>query len=146
VIVVQRKKRILVVTSDAGSARFFECARVGGPLVEDLSKPMHAEPPTPRSKPPRVHDRMGPGRHIIEARRTPRAAAEADFLKRVADRINAEIENFDALILCAPPRPLGALRAGLSDVAHERMSAEVAKDYLHETAADLSAKLQNAIA
>jgi protein required for attachment to host cells len=142
---VVRKKRILVVTSDAGSARFFECARIGGPLVETEAKAMRAEAPKSRSKPPRVHDRFGQGRHVIEARQTPREASESEFLRSVADQINAEVERFDELVLCAPPRPLGALRAHLSEKARERLRSEVAKDYLHESAIELSEKLEQAI-
>lgn len=142
---VVRKKRILVVSSDAGSARFFECARIGGPLIEIEAKAMHAEAPRVRSKPPRVHDRLGPGRHVIEARQTPRDAAEIGFLKSVAGRINEDAECFDEVVLCAPPRPLGVLREHLSKAVRERMSAELAKDFVRQSGAELSRALERAM-
>lgn len=92
-----------------------------------------------------MHDRFGPGRHIIEARESPRDAAERVFLERVAARIDDDLDRFDELVMCLPPRPLGILRGLLSRVANARVSMEVAKDYLHESTNGLAEKLRRAV-
>jgi hypothetical protein len=78
--VPQTKRRILVVTADAGAARLYECARLGGPLRRVSEKTIQVASTVTRDRPTRVHDRLGPARHAVEARRSPRLAAEEHFL------------------------------------------------------------------
>jgi protein required for attachment to host cells len=140
-----RKKRILVVVVDGGAARFFEASRLGGAVAELEDRRLRAPtPPLPASKPVRVHDRFGPGRHSNEARQAPRAAAETRFLSEVAAAIDPGVDQFDEVVLCAPPRALGVLRAHLSDSVRARLSREVARDYVRETPERLSALLASA--
>jgi len=141
-MVVSAKKRILVVAADAGAARFFTAEHRGGALTEREDRALQASPPAERAKPPRVHDRFGPARHVIEARQPPRAAAEAQFLKRVAESIEDGVENFDEIIVCAPPRALGLLRANLGQAVRQRLRAEIAKDFAHETPSGLAQRLK----
>ncbi len=131
---------VWVVVADGGAARFFESAKRGAPLSERLDLATHAPRPAPsRERLPRVHDRMGPARHNIEPRRTPRSAAQDEFLKQVAAAINAaaEAKDFKVLIIAAPPRPLGVLRKHLSAPARQSLTQALAKDYVHATAAEL---------
>jgi protein required for attachment to host cells len=137
--VPQPKRRFLVVTADAGAARWFECARLGGPLRQIGEKTKPASP-AERDRPFRVHDRFGAGRHAVESRRSPRGAAEEHFLGEVAETI--ALEKFDALVLCAPPKALGILRQRLPKAATERIVLASAKDYLHETPPELALRLE----
>lgn len=132
------KKRILVVTANAGAARLFECARIGGPLLQ-VGEMSAQAPPTARDRPFRAHDRFGTGRHAIEARRSPRLAAEERFLSEVAEAV-AE-RTFDALVLCAPAKALGFLRQHLPDRLRERIVLTSPRDYLRETLTGLAARL-----
>lgn len=135
-----------IVVADGGVARFFERARPGANIVEreDLALRIEeAEPP--RDRPMRVHDRMGPARHAAESRQSPRVAAEAKFLKQVGDFINSGAENgaFEALVLCAPPRPLGSLREALSKHARDKTKAELNKDLTHVPAHEMNSRLHD---
>jgi hypothetical protein len=72
--------RTWIVTADAGSVRIYERVGSGGDLVELANRMMQAPPiPQSRSRMPRVHDRVGPGRHAIEKRTPPRAAGIIAF-------------------------------------------------------------------
>jgi protein required for attachment to host cells len=57
--------------------------------------------------------------------------AETDFLKQIAFKLDDLIRDNDAsnIVLVAPPRALGTLRANLSIEAQAVISAEIAKDY-----------------
>lgn len=134
------KQRILVVTADAGGARLFECTRLGGPLRQVGEKNADLAPVAARDRPFRVHDRFGSGRHAVEARRSPRAAAAERFFAEVADAVVKE--SFDALVLCAPSKALGVLRQKLPDDLAERTILAAAKDYLRETPANLAKRLE----
>lgn len=70
---------------------------------------------------------------------------------RFAWRIAAHIEErarrnrFDAVILIAPPRTLGALRPALGPETGRRLLREINKDLTKLPLADLTEKLKNAI-
>ena len=135
----QPKKRILVVVADARAARLFICTRLGGPLRQIAEKSMPPPPPA-RDRPFRVYDRFGSGRHAVEPRRSPLAAAETRFLAEVAEAVANE--EFDELVLCAPPKALGVLREHLHDEVNGRIVLTSAKDYLRETPLDLAPRLK----
>jgi protein required for attachment to host cells len=135
----QPKRRILVVAADAGAARWFECARLGGPLRQ-VGEKTKGPDAAQRDRPFRVHDRFGAARHAVEARRLPRSAAEERFLAEVAQAI--ALEKFDALVLCAPPKALGVLRERLPESVRDRIILASAKDYLRETPSDLAMRLE----
>lgn len=140
-----RSKRILVVIADGGAARFFECARIGGPVTEFEGRRLEVGPPPEvTSRPPRVHESVGPARHAIEPRQFPRDAAEERFLKQVAEAMGEGVEQFDEVVVCAPPRPLGILREHLPASVRQRLKAEVAKDYVKHAPHELSAALEGA--
>lgn len=136
----QPKQRILVVTSDAGRARLFECTRLGGPLRQVSEETADLAAFGARDRPFRVHDRFGPGRHAVEPRRSPRAAAAERFFAEVAGAVAKQ--KFDALVLCAPSKALGVLRQQLPDGIGERIILAAAKDYLRETPANLAKRLE----
>jgi len=141
----KRSKRILVVAVDGGAARFFEGARLAGPFVELETRRLTAAAPASAPKPTRVHDRLGPARHAVEARLSPRAAAEKKFLGQVAKAIDEGLDRFDHWVLCAPPRALGVVRRQLSEDARSRLHAEVAKDYVKEKTERLGALLTECV-
>lgn len=65
--------------------------------------------------PPRVHDRMGEGRHVIEAHTPPREKSARQFaamLASVLEHAHAERRCHD-LVLIAPPGFLGMLNTAL---------------------------------
>ncbi len=137
-----RRKRILFVVADGARARFFEGARIGGPLKELEAQEMHAAPvEAARSPLPRVHDRFGPARHAVEPRRSPRTASEAHFARQVAETTDQLAAGFDEVVVCAAPAVLGLMREYLSDDVAGKLAAEFAKDYVRQAPVDLSASL-----
>lgn len=96
-----------------------------------------------QDRPPRSFDSVGAGRHALDGGRNLHEAEEEKFLKRVADRVTeAERRNdFDHLVVAAPPRALGLLRSLLSEAAQARVRAETPKDLLDEDAPQLRERL-----
>lgn len=97
----------------------------------------------PQDRPPRSYDRVGQGRHAIDKGRNLHEIEEEKFLKRVADRLGeAQKRNqFDHLIIAAPPRALGLLRSMLPANTQDRICATTAKDLLGEDAPKLRERL-----
>jgi protein required for attachment to host cells len=96
-----------------------------------------------QDRPPRAHDRFGPGRHAMDQGQSLHEQEEERFLKRVAQRLEeAEArKEFDHLVIAAPPRALGILRAALAAPVKARIRAEADKDIVDEDAATLRARL-----
>src|SRR5690606_30959514 len=101
-------------------------------------------PPEVTSRQPRVHESVGPARHAIEPRQFPRDAAEERFLKQVAQAIGDGVEQFDEVVVCAPPRALGVLREHLPNSVRQRLTTEIGKDFVSRTPTELSAALEGA--
>lgn len=98
----------------------------------------------PQDRPPRSYDRVGAGRHAMDKGRSLHEQEEANFLKRVTERvIEAEKQRaFDHLVIAAPPRALGEIRELLPKAVNDRIRAETSKDLLHEDADKLRERLQ----
>jgi protein required for attachment to host cells len=69
------------------------------------------------------------------------------FVGRMIAMLSESLERkpFDRLIIVAPPRVLGLLRAQMSDALQKRVRAEVAKDLIHESEARLREHLAEAL-
>ena len=135
----------LIVVADGGVARFLSRARPGARLAELVDVRMGAEAMEPaRDRPPRVHDSVGSGRHAIERRPNPHDAAEDAFLQSVAEKTHEliRLNKISQLVLCAPPRALGVLRAALSPQARERLTLSWDKDITKETPAEIDKLLR----
>lgn len=96
-----------------------------------------------QDRPPRSFDRVGAGRHAMDGGRSLHEMEEEKFLKRVADRLGEaeKRKEFDHLIIAAPPRALGLLRDMLSPNAKSRIRADLSKDLLGESTAQLRERL-----
>lgn len=75
----------------------------------------------------------GVGRHGMEPRTDPKRHSEYDFAREVAQVLGeaARDRKFDRLILVAPPKALGDLRAELPKHAQDRVTHEVPKDLVN---------------
>ena len=75
----------------------------------------------------------GRDRHAVSPRTGPRRHLEEEFMRRVAGELDraAEAKYYDRLVLVAPPRALGMLRAGLGSHASALVSRELHKDFVH---------------
>jgi protein required for attachment to host cells len=137
-----------MLVADGRRARVLVEQRRGAQLEEPSDWAMEIsedELYDPQDRPPRSHDRVGQGRHAVDKGRNLHEAEEEKFLKRVAERLGeAQKQNqFTHLIIAAPPRALGLLRAMLPANAQDRVCATTAKDLLGEDAPKLRERLQD---
>jgi len=136
----------LVVAADGGTARFFTWSKPDDHLAEHDNLRM-AVPPSngERGPAPRVQDSTGHHRHRIERRLTAHDANEEKFLADVAIRIESLMKGFSAtsLILCAPPKALGSLRAALNKASQDCELATIAKDLTKESVMQLDRRIRN---
>lgn len=126
--------RTWVLVADAGQSKVYENLGPGKGLNEVRGEAMeHDLPPTREigtDKPGRTFDSGGEGRHAMAPRVDWHEQAKSEFAKSVAARLNkAQQKNrFDRLVLVAPPKMLGELRAALSDHTAKHVSGEINKD------------------
>lgn len=94
-------------------------------------------------KPGRAFDTGAGGRHAMEPRSDPHELAKRGFARRVAQLVNdaAARDAFERLVLVAPPRTLGEIRAEIAPPAAERIVAESAKELMKLPRAKLEAQL-----
>ncbi len=99
----------------------------------------------PQDRPPRSFDRTGAGRHAMDKGRSLHEQEELNFLKRIAGKIaDAEKQNdFEHLVIAAPPRALGTLRELLPANVKARVRAEASKDLVDETQDQLRDRLSD---
>lgn len=96
----------------------------------------------PQDRPPRTFQSVGSARHAIN-KGTLHEKEEANFLKRLAERLGeaAKQQQFDHLVLAAPPRALGELRELLPDAVQSRIRADLPKDIVAEDTGKLRERL-----
>ena len=135
-----------ILVADGRRARVLVEPRRGATLEEPADWAMAIGPDElydVQDRPPRSFDRVGAGRHAMDKGRSLHEQEEEKFLKRVADRLGeAERHNqFEHLVIAAPPRALGLLRNLLTPGAKARIRADVSKDLLDEPAPKLRDRL-----
>lgn len=92
-------------------------------------------------------DAAAQGRHAYEPPTDPRRKEQAQFIGTVAEVLeNAAHEgSFERLVLIAPPKALGDLRASLSKNVMRMVSAEIPKDLVNVPIHDLPERLQDVL-
>ncbi len=126
-----RKRKTWFIIADGGRARFVERDEQGAyrtisSFVSTELKASSRDLATER--PGRVHESATTARHAIEPKTDPKEAAKEDFVRYVADQVQSEQENFDDLVLVAPPRVLGQLREMLAKSVADAVTWDLAKD------------------
>jgi protein required for attachment to host cells len=144
-----KKKRLCYVIADGGRARLVErddagaFRTVSSFVSTELHKKAHE---LGRDRPARVQESAGPSRHAVEPRRDLREAAKEDFIRTVADELDAlqSEGKFDTLMLVAPPGVLTELKSALGKATSELVVDELQKDLTkvpdHDLPAHLSSK------
>jgi protein required for attachment to host cells len=143
-----RHGRTLVVVADGCEARCLEWKRDGA-LAEIPGWPLyHNEHDAPhvRDRPARVHESLGARRSAVVKRFPPREEEERRFLKRVAENLDGAVEKhaFEEIVIFAPPRALGHLRAELSETLRKRVRADRPVDLIDQTEAVIAEHLKSA--
>ncbi|HVW67853.1 MAG TPA: host attachment protein [Steroidobacteraceae bacterium] len=145
--------RSRVVVADQSEARFYDVAGVRGPLrlahrLIDPAAHLHNRDMV-SDKPGRVFDHAsGAGRrgsvahHATGGERTPRKEEALSFARKIAaDLARGVGAEFDRVVLMAGPAFLGLLREVLPKTVEAVVAAEVNKDLVHGSDADIMAHM-----
>jgi protein required for attachment to host cells len=111
--------KLWYVIADGGRARFVERDETGAfkTVLSFVSSELHERShDLGLDHPARVKESANSAHHAIEPRRDLHMAAKEDFVKLVAETLDAEHGRgqFDSLVLVAPPRVLTELKQYLS--------------------------------
>jgi protein required for attachment to host cells len=125
--------RIWYVIADGGRARFVERDEAGAyrTVVSFDSADRHERShDLGRDRPARVKESANSARHAVEPRRDLHEAAKEDFIALVAAEIEAEHgrDQFDRLVLIAPPGVLTELKQKLSRPLVQIVASDLQKD------------------
>jgi protein required for attachment to host cells len=137
-----------VVAADGRSARVYIERKRGGALEEIERLDMNATEEAvmhPSDRASRSFESSGPVRHAMEPTETPVQDAEKRFLHRVAERLaQAKAANaFDRVVLFAPPRALGALRAALKAPVAAAVEFSADTDAMDDDAGGIRVRLRD---
>jgi len=141
-----KKAKIWYVIADGGRARFVERDEKGAfhTVVSFVSTELHAKSSDlGRDRPARVMESATPGRSAVEPRRDLKEAAEADFIKLVADELDAGYgrKQFDRLVVVAPPGALTELKNSLNKPIAKLVIDDLQKDLTNVPDHDLTQHL-----
>jgi protein required for attachment to host cells len=136
-----------IVVADGARARVFEERERLGPVRELTDHALHqsGEDRTHASHPKAAGQQSsGPGRHNVNEA-DPHGQAEDRFLHRVAHAVDqaAQSHAFGRLVLIAPPKALGVLKAALKPAAAGRLDLTDPHERTGEDAAAIRARLQH---
>ncbi|HEX8754960.1 MAG TPA: host attachment protein [Steroidobacteraceae bacterium] len=147
--------RVRIVVADQSEAGFYELEQRDMPpqlvqRLEDADAHLH-DRELKSDRPGRVFDhapaagarRGAVAHHSTGGERNPRKVEARRFARRIAQTLEqARRQNrYDRLVIMAPPAFLGLLREEMPAAVHEVVSAEIAKDLVHEPPEALSAHL-----
>ncbi len=131
----------LILVADGRRARLYEEPRRGADLIQRAAHDIADEDLyAPQDRPPRTFESATPHRSAME-KRDLHEAEEENFLRRVAGLVGEAMGAFDHLVVIAPPRALGLLRAGLPEAAGAKIAHTLAKDVVSEDAVAIKRRL-----
>ncbi len=138
-----------ILVADRVGARLFESPDAAVALVE-IASFVNPEGHTSAGSrgdrhPPRSMESMGSTRHAIEPHTTPMEKATRQFARELRDALETgRLEHrFDHLVLIAPPRFLGVLRAELGKHLARCVKREIEHDRLDMTIDEVAAQLRS---
>ncbi len=127
-------KTIWIVVADGARARFYR-SNPGGTRIEPaLNVELVADRRPSRDldsdRPGRTKDRMAPGRHALEPSTDPHEHAQQAFAREVVELLEKHRtqNDFDELIIVAPPKMLGHVREAMSAPLRRMVRREEPKD------------------
>jgi len=147
-----QKKVTWILVADGARARVLRNEGVGKGLQSALNGEMvHDLPPTRElgtDRPGRAQQRGTGSRHAIQPHVDWHRFEKEKFSKEMASLIDSAAERgaFHRLVLIAPPRTLGDLRAALGQKARSLVLAEIDKDLTHVTIQELPDHLTRVVA
>jgi protein required for attachment to host cells len=92
-------------------------------------------------KPGRSFDSVGNARHAMERTTDPHEALKMQFARQVCDALDRRADEYNRLVLVAPPEMLGLMRKTLKGALAEKVTGEMQKDLTHIPNGDLPGHL-----
>lgn len=145
---MMKTRRTWIAVADAACARFFvreghDILPIAGPTFENPAAHGYSRDLV-SDKPGRSIESVGEARHAQEPKHDPHRAAKTAFARRVADYAEqgALNDEFDDLVMVAPPQMLGDLRSALGRHAAARLIGTAAKDLMNLPATELRTYLE----
>ncbi len=144
-------KKTWIVIADGARARIFLNEGPGTGLVTALDRDLTGNNLSSHEigsdRPGVTFSSAGPGRHALAPHTDPHEHEKHEFIKLVVKEIETgfNARAFEQLILVAPPRALGDLRAGLSPPISRLVKSELHKDLTHLTPHQLGEHLTDVI-
>ena len=128
-----KNTKIWYVIADGGRARFVERDDRGAyrTVLSFVASELHERArDLGLDRPARVKESATPARHAVEPRRDLHEAAKEDFVKLVAEQLDAEHGRgqFDKLVLVAPAGVLTELKQSLSKPIAKLVADDLQKD------------------
>ena len=123
--------RTWYIIADGGRARFVERDETGAyrTVLSFVAADMHKRSrDLGLDRPARVKESANAARHAVEPRRDLHEAAKEDFIALVAEDIEDGRDQFDRLVLIAPPRVLTELKQKLSKPIAKIVVSDLQKD------------------
>jgi protein required for attachment to host cells len=125
--------KVWYVIADGGRARFVERDNKGAyrTVLSFVASELHERSQDlGLDRPARVKESASPARHAVEPRRDLHEAAKEDFVKLVAEQLDAEHGRgqFEKLVLVAPRGVLTELKQKLSKPMAKLLAGDLQKD------------------
>jgi protein required for attachment to host cells len=145
------ESRTFVLVADGARARLFVTAPENAGLLPALDQEFVGTNLPSRQlgsdRPGRAYNSQGAGRHAMQPPTDPHRYEERAFAREVAAVLDEACDRaaFDNLIVVAPPKALGDLRAEFSDAVRKRITAELPKDLTKIAIHDLPAHLREVL-
>jgi len=140
-----------VVVADAGRARLFAMEKGPASLYQmpdgDMEGPHRRGREIMADRPGRAFDSKGQHRHALEPHTDPERNDERQFLRSVVDRLDAarKVGGLTGLVVIAPPRVMGEIRAMLPAALAKIVTHELGRDLAHATIDDIRKHLANVL-
>ncbi len=146
-----KHEKTWIVVADGGHARIFLNTGPGQGLVPALGHDMIGNKLPSHElgsdRPGVSFSSSGPARRAMAPHTDPHEHAEHEFIRQVAAAIREGLNAhaFEQLVLVAPPKALGDLRAVLDPQAAKLVKADLNKDLTHLSPTQLGEHLQDII-
>lgn len=147
-----RKTTTWILIADGARAHILENDGPGKGLAPAPVPPQETHLDADREvyadRPGRAQESVGGARHAVERRVDWHRFEKAQFAGRLAELLDAAAgaKRFDRLVLVAPPRTLGDLRAALAPATRAKVDGEIDKDLTHLPDHELPAHLEGLLA
>ena len=129
--------------ADAGTVRIKQQASQRAPLSSVVTLNHEPYEHGRYEPPPRTQESASPARHSFTDTEGPVRREKREFAAVVADYLDvaAERGEYQRLVLAAPPKFLGDLRAALGAKARAMVAGEIDKDLTKESDAELAERI-----